>query len=919
MNGSAVDDGASDRSSDGSNGGGNGSGDGGNGSGDGGGGGGGASGGELVPIQLEDEMRTSYLDYAMSVIVGRAVPDVRDGLKPVHRRVLFAMNEASNYYNRPYMKSARVVGDVIGKYHPHGESAVYDTVVRLAQEFSMREPLVDGQGNFGSVDGDSAAAMRYTEVRLTKLAGEMLADLDKDTVDTQPNYDDKEREPVVLPTKFPNLLVNGAQGIAVGMATNIPPHNLRETVDACIALIHDPSASLEALMQIMPGPDFPTGGIICGRDGIRRAYQTGRGSIKVRAVADIEERKKGGYQIVIDELPYQVNKAKLIERIAELVGEKRIEGISDVRDESDRRGMRVVVELRRDAVPQVTLNQLFTHTALETTFSINMLAIAHGQPRLCSLHDCLNHFIEHRREVVTRRTAFELAEAEKRFHTNVGLLIALDNIDRVIQIIRSSADTAEARARLVAEPFPQLGNLEKLVEAEYDQITKALADGFVHLTERQADAILDLRLHRLTGLEADKIRAATLELQQLMIKLRLILADDQELMRVIVEELTDLRESYGDERRTRITGEVGVYTDEDLIAEEDMVVTFSHSGYVKRTPTTEYRAQKRGGRGVAGTDTKAEDFVEQLFTASTHAYLLVFTNLGKVYWVKVHALPLGGRTARGKPMVNIVQMAKGEKTTAILPVREFEGAYFVVTCSRRGTVKKTPLTDYSRPRATGIIGAGIAEDDEIISARLATDNQDILIGTGKGMAIRFKASDVRSMGRPSVGVRGIRLDGDDEVVGMTVLDSGSAILAVTEKGYGKRTRTEEYRVQQRGGRGIILIKTGDRNGRVVGVRQVVDEDHIMLITNQGVIIRMAARDISILGRNTQGVRLVRVGKGDIVQAVCHLAEADDEDAPAPSGPDGAPPSAETSADAGTTPEVGPTPDEATDPEDGTEQ
>ncbi len=868
---------------------GNGSGDGsgGNGTGGNGTGGNGSGGaGEMMPIQLEDEMRTSYLDYAMSVIIGRALPDIRDGLKPVHRRVLYAMNEASNYYNRPYVKSARIVGEVIGKYHPHGDQAVYDTIVRLAQEFSMREPLIDGQGNFGSIDGDPPAAMRYTEVRLTKLAGEMLADLDKDTVDTQPNYDDRLREPVVLPTKFPNLLVNGAQGIAVGMATNIPPHNLRETIDACIALINEPDIELEGLMRILPGPDFPTGGIICGRDGIRRAYETGRGSIKVRAVAEIEERKRGGHQIVVEELPYQVNKARLIERIAELIGEKRIEGISDVRDESDRRGLRVVIELKRDAVPQVTLNQLFTHTALEVSFGVNMLAISQGQPRICRLRDCLTEFIEHRREVVTRRTAYELAEAEKRFHINIGLLVALDNIDRVIQIIRSSADPAEARQRLVAEPFPQLGNLEKLVGAEYDQITNALAAGVVHLTERQAQAILDLRLHRLTGLEADKIRADTLEIQALMAKYRLILSDDAELMRVIVEELTVLRDEFGNDRRTRITGEVGVYTDEDLIAEEEMVVTFSHSGYVKRTPTTEYRAQKRGGRGVAGTDTKAEDFVEQLFTASTHAYLLVFTNLGKVYWVKVHALPLGGRTARGKPMVNIVQMAQGEKTTAILPVREFDGAFYVVTCSRRGTVKKTPLSEYSRPRATGIIGAGIAEGDEIISARLATDEQDILIGTKKGMAIRFKASDVRSMGRPSVGVRGIRLDEDDDVVSMTVLDSGSAILAVTERGYGKRTKTEEYRVQQRGGRGIILIKTGGRNGQVVGVRQVVEDDHIMLITNQGVIIRMVARDISVLGRNTQGVRLVRVGKEDVVQAVCHLAETDDDDAPAPTEPTG---------------------------------
>ena len=593
-------------------------------------------------------------------------------------------------------------------------------------------------------------------------------------------------------------------------------------------------------------------------------------------MAEVEERKKSGYQIVVSELPYQVNKARLIERIAELVGEKRVEGISDVRDESDRRGLRVVVELKRDAVPQVTLNQLFTHTALEVSFGVNMLAIVHGQPQICTLRDCLIEFIEHRREVVTRRTAYDLAEAEKRFHINVGLLIALDNIDRVIEIIRASGDRPEARARLVAEPFPMLGNLEKLVEAEYDQITKALADGVVHLTERQAEAILDLRLHRLTGLEADKIRADTLEIQDLMMKLRLILADDQELMRVIVEELTELREMFGNDRRTQITGEVGVYTDEDLIAEEDMVVTFSHSGYVKRTPTSEYRAQRRGGARSRGHRHQGRRLRrEALYRVDPRLPARVYEP-GKVYWVKVHALPLGGRTARGKPLVNIVQMSEGEKTSAIVPVRDFEGGYFVVTCSRNGTVKKTALTDYSRPRATGIIGAGIAEGDEIIAARLATDEQDILLGTAKGMAIRFKASDLRAMGRPSVGVRGIRLDGDDEVVGMTVLDSGSAILAVTEKGYGKRTRTEEYRIQQRGGRGIILIKTGGRNGRVVGVRQVIDEDHIMLITNQGVIIRMAARDISVLGRNTQGVRLVRVTKGDVVQAVCHLAEADDE-------------------------------------------
>ena len=851
------------------------------GQGPGGGSGGGSDGGngagELLPVHLEDEMRTSYLDYAMSVIIGRALPDVRDGLKPVHRRVLFAMHEQSNYYNRAYKKSARIVGDVIGKYHPHGDSAVYDTLVRLAQTFSMREPLVDGQGNFGSIDGDPPAAMRYTEVRLTRLAGEILADLEKNTVDFTPNYDDSSEEPVVLPTKFPNLLVNGSQGIAVGMATSIPPHNLKEVIDACIATIERPDIGLEELLRIVPGPDFPTGGVICGRDGIKRAYETGRGTIKVRGVSEIEERKKGGYQIAISELPYQVNKAKLIERIAELVGEKKVEGISDVRDESDRTGMRIVIELKRDAVPQVTLNQLYAQTALESTFGINMLAIAHGQPKMCSLQDCISAFIEHRREVVTRRTVFELAEAERKFHVQVGLLVALDNIDRVIQIIRGSPDPAVAKERLVAEPFPQMGNLAKLVEAEDEQIRGALAAGVVHLTEAQAQAILELRLHRLTGLEADKIRAEAEELQALMKRLRFILADDAELMRVITGELKELRETYGDARRTQIMGEVGVYTDEDLIAEEDMIVTFSHLGYVKRTPVSDYRAQRRGGRGVAGTDTKAEDFVETLFSASTHDYLLVFTNQGKVYWIKVHALPSGSRTARGRPLVNLIQMGEGEKVTAILPVREFKDGFYVVTASKLGTVKKTALSEYSRPRAAGIIGAGINEDDEIIAAALASDENDVLLCSKNGMAIRFKASDLRAMGRPATGVRGVRLDEGDEVVGMTVLDPGAAILAVTERGYGKRTKTEEYRVQQRGGRGIILSKITKRTGKIVGVRQVTEEDHVMIITTRGVVIRMAAGGISMIGRNAQGVRLVRLDEEDEVGAVCNLEEAEGEE------------------------------------------
>jgi DNA gyrase subunit A len=838
--------------------------------------GGGNNSGAIQPVNLEEEMRSSFLDYAMSVIIARALPDVRDGLKPVHRRVLFAMNEAGNFYNRPYKKAARMVGDVIGKYHPHGDVAVYDTIVRLAQPFSMRALLVDGQGNFGSVDGDPPAAMRYTEVRLTRLAGELLADLDKDTVDFTPNYDESLTEPVVLPARFPSLLVNGAQGIAVGMATSIPPHNLKETIDACIHLIHKPQATLEEILRIIPGPDFPTGGIICGRDGIKRGYETGRGNLKVRSVVEIEERKKGGLQIAVSELPYQVNKAKLIERIAELVGEKKIEGISDVRDESDRHGLRIVIELKRDAVPQVTLNQLYTHTALESSFSINMLSIVHGQPRTCSLLECFHHFIEHRREVVTRRTAFELAEAEKKFHVVVGLLVALDNIDRVIEIIRGSKDPNEARDRLCAEPFKQLGNLAKLVSAEDEQIKAALEKSVVHLTEKQAQAILELRLQRLTALESDRLREEAQALRNTMIQLRAILADDTLLMQVIVNELTEIRDAYGDGRRTQITGEVGEYSDEDLIAEEEMVVTFSYAGYVKRTPTSEYRAQKRGGRGVTGSDIKEEDFVEQLFIASTHAYLLIFTNTGKVYWLKVHAVPAGSRSARGKPVVNLIQLAEGEKMSAIVPVREWSENTFVITASRLGTVKKTALSEYSRPRAAGIIGAGIAEGDEIIAAQLCTDEQDILLGTKQGMAIRFRASDVRAMGRPAGGVRGIRLDSGDEVVGMAVLDPGATILSVSANGYGKRTRTEEYRPQGRGGRGIILAKVNDRNGEVVAVRQVVDDNHIMVITSRGVIIRMLCSDISILGRNTQGVRLVRLDEEDRVSAVCNLEEAEGE-------------------------------------------
>ncbi len=830
------------------------------------------------PVQIEDEMRHSYLSYAMSVIVGRALPDVRDGLKPVHRRILYAMDQLGSHYNRAYKKSARTVGDVIGKYHPHGDASVYDAMVRMAQLFSMRAPLIDGQGNFGSVDGDPPAAMRYTESRLTRLAGELLGDLEKETVDFGPNYDDTTTEPLVFPAAFPNLLVNGAQGIAVGMATSIPPHNLREIMDATIALIENPDLSLEALLRIVPGPDFPTGAIITGRDGIRRAYETGRGSIRVRAVASVEERKKDFEQIVVSELPYQVNKAKLIERIAELVGEKKIEGISDVRDESDREGMRIVIELKRDISAQVTLNQLWSNTAMESTFGVNMLAIVDGEPKICSLAEILECFVEHRREVVTRRTLFELRQAEEKFHVVVGLLAAIDNIDRVIEIIRAAKDPTEAKINLVAERFPQLGNLAQLIEAADAQITQALAQGYVQLSERQAQAILELRLQRLTGLERDKLQAEAEELKATMARLRKILADDNELMRVIVAELVRIRDEFGDPRRTQITGEAGVYTDEDLIEEEEMVVTISHAGYVKRTSTSEYRAQKRGGKGMAGVTTKEEDWVEDLFVASTHDYLLVFTSTGKVYWVKVHELPLGARTAKGRPLVNLLQMAPGENVSAVVAVREFSADQFVVTASRLGTVKKTPLSEYSRPRSTGIIGAGIAEGDSIIAASICHGDSDILLATRRGMAIRFKASGVRSMGRPSVGVRGVRLSDGDECIGMSIVVPGTdaTLLTVTDKGYGKRSKTDDYRVQQRGGRGIILIKLTDKNGQVVATRQVQEDVHIMLITNAGTLIRMRCVDIPILGRNTQGVRLVRVADDERVQALANLAEHDDE-------------------------------------------
>jgi len=805
-----------------------------------------------VTVNIEDEMRKSYMDYAMSVIIGRALPDVRDGLKPVHRRVLFAMNELGNDWNKPYKKSARVVGDVIGKYHPHGDSAVYDTIVRLAQDFSMRYPLVDGQGNFGSIDGDSAAAMRYTEVRMNRLAHELLNDIDKETVDFGPNYDDSLQEPLVLPCKFPNLLVNGSEGIAVGMATKIPPHNLSEVINGLIAVIDDPKLDFEELISQIPGPDFPTGGFILGREGIREAYRTGRGIIHMRARALVETQKKSERQaIIVTEIPFQVNKARLIEKIAELVKEKKIEGISDLRDESDRDGMRIVIELKRDTIPQVILNQLYKMTQMQASFGIIMLAIVNGQPRILTLREVLDKFIEHRREIVTRRCIFELKKAEARAHILEGLKIALENIDEVIQIIKTSASSAEAKERLMAR---------------------------FSFSEIQAQAILDMRLHRLTGLERDKIIAEYNEILALIQRLKEILASDVEILKIIKEELTEIKEKYGDARRTEIVAKTGELSLEDLIVEEDMVVTVSHTGYIKRNAVSLYRAQRRGGKGKTGMRPKEEDFVERLFIASTHSYILVFTDKGKVYWLKVHEIPQGGRASRGKAIVNLIQVEPGEKVMTILPVKEFVEGKFIVTATEQGTIKKTELMAYSNPRAGGIIALTIDEGDSLIAARLTDGNQDIILASRDGKSIRFPEENVRPMGRTARGVRGMSLEGDDRVMGMQIVtDATSAsLVTVTENGYGKRTDIGEYRVQSRGGKGIITIKTSERNGKVVDIKLVDDTQDLMFITDQGKLLRTSVDDIRIIGRNTQGVRFMVLEEGERIVAVAQLAEKDEE-------------------------------------------
>ncbi|MCP4606718.1 MAG: DNA gyrase subunit A [Proteobacteria bacterium] len=806
----------------------------------------------VQPISIESEMRHSYLDYAMSVIVGRALPDVRDGLKPVHRRILYAMHELKSTHTQPYKKSARIVGDVIGKYHPHGDQAVYDALVRMAQNFSMSELLIDGQGNFGSVDGDPAAAMRYTEVRMAKLTSELLGDLEKDTVDVGTNYDDSLTEPLVMPAAFPNLLVNGANGIAVGMATNIPPHNLGEVINATVHLIRNPDAEIEELMEHIPGPDFPTGAAIQGRAGIRQAYMFGRGVISVRARADIEEYDKSGRErIVVSELPFQVNKARLLEKIADLVKEKRIEGISGLRDESDRSGMRMVIEIKRDGVGQIVLNQLFKMTALQSSFGIIFLAISDGRPKLFNLKDALQEFIDFREQVVRRRCNYDLQKAENRLHILEGLQVAIDNIDEIVALVRGSKDPEEARASLISR---------------------------FNLTEVQAREILAMRLQRLTGLEREKIEMEIGELEKEINRLRALLDNRTLMFDLIVGEIEELKKTYASPRRTEITDALTDFEVEDLIAEEDMVVTVSRLGYIKRTPVAEYRAQHRGGRGLTGMNTREDDFVTKIFVASTHAHVLFFSDRGKAYRKKVYQVPLSGRTSRGRAIVNFVGMESGEKVAAVLPVTEFTEDRFVLTATRNGYVKKTDLMAYSQIRVTGIIGVVIDEGDELINAENVGDGDHVILSTKGGMAIRFESGQARAMGRQSRGVRGIetrRDNGEDNaVVSMAVVppETDETLLTVCEYGFGKRSQLDDYRVQNRGGMGLITIKMSERNGEVVNLSPVADEDHLMIITDRGKIIRIAVNSISILGRNTMGVRLIRMADGEKVVGVERLAD-----------------------------------------------
>jgi DNA gyrase subunit A len=811
----------------------------------------------ILPRLIEEEMQQSFINYSMSVIVSRALPDVRDGLKPVHRRILYAMNELGLVPGRAYKKSATVVGDVLGKYHPHGDGSVYDALVRMVQEFSLRYPLVDGQGNFGSVDGDPAAAYRYTEARLTRIAMAMLEDIDRNTVDFQANFDDRLQEPTVLPAKIPNLLVNGSSGIAVGMATNIPPHNLREIVKAVQLLVDNPEASIAELRKAIKGPDFPTGAYIYGREGIKEAYETGRGRVVMRARAQIEERETSNRsQIVVTEIPYQVNKENLVKAIAELAAEKKIEGITGINDESDRDGMRIVIELKRDVIPNVVLNQLYKHTQMQTTFGVIMLALANGAPKIMNLKELLQHFVDHRHIVITRRTQFDLDAAQAREHILDGLKIAVDNIDEVIKIIRGSDDTAQADARL-RKRF-----------------------GF---SEKQSDAILNMRLAKLTGLEVEKLEAELKEVRATIKELKGILASKPKRMAILKEEMEEISATFGDDRRTEIVADQGEFTVEDLIAEEDMVITISHSGYIKRIPITTYKRQRRGGRGLNGADLKADDWVEHLFIASTHDYLMFFSNKGQVYWLKVHEVPQAGRAARGKPVINCIAVKPDEQIAALVPVREFTDDKCLIFATRLGTVKKTVLSAYGNVRTTGICGINIEKGDELIDVQVCDQNSDIILATRDGMSIRFHQGDVRDMGRATTGVKGIELEKDDEVIGMVVVRRDASLLVVSEKGYGKRSELSDYRVQKRGGKGIITLKKTDKTGSIVALKEVIPDDELMMITRHGVIIRLPVDGIRVIGRNTQGVRVMNLDTGDAVVDVARVVKEDEGGAEAASG------------------------------------
>jgi DNA gyrase subunit A len=840
---------------------------------------------EITPVNIEEELKNSYLDYAMSVIVGRALPDVRDGLKPVHRRVLFAMNVLGNDWNKAYKKSARVVGDVIGKYHPHGDTAVYDTIVRMAQPFSLRYMLVDGQGNFGSIDGDSAAAMRYTEVRMSKIAHELLADLEKETVDFGPNYDGTEQIPTVLPTRIPSLLVNGSSGIAVGMATNIPPHNLGEVIDGCLAYIDDENISIEGLMNYIPGPDFPTAAIINGRRGIEEAYRTGRGKVYIRAKAEIETDEKTGREtIIVHEIPYQVNKARLIEKIAELVKEKRIEGISGLRDESDKDGMRIVIEIKRDAVGEVVLNNLYSLTQFQVTFGMNMVALHQGQPKLLNLKDMLEAFVRHRREVVTRRTIFELRKARDRAHILEGLAIALSNIDPIIELIRQAPTPAEAKAQIIARAW-ELGHVAQMLERAGNDAARpewledhfGIRDGRYYLTEQQAQAILDLRLHKLTGLEHEKLLDEYKELLKQIGELIYILESPERLMEVIREELQAIRDQYSDARRTEITANTADINIEDLINQEDVVVTLSHQGYVKYQPLSDYEAQRRGGKGKSAARIKDEDFIDRLLVANTHDTILCFSSRGRLYWMKVYQLPEASRGARGRPIINLLPLEANERITAILPVREYEEGRSVFMATALGTVKKTPLTDFSRPRSAGIIAVNLHEGDELIGVDLTDGSDEIMLFSAEGKVVRFSETQVRSMGRTATGVRGIRLGEDDRVVSLIVPRGDGAILTATQNGFGKRTEQDQYPTKSRATKGVISIKVSDRNGRVVGAVQVDETDQIMLITDAGTLVRTRVSEVSVVGRNTQGVRLIRTAEEESVVGLQRVAEPVEDD------------------------------------------